>query len=136
MHALFSNLMAAWLLTLAVSGWCCHRPFGCEGVQRNAASVTHTIGSCCKCCNSQTSAASTAPCNCRWGECQGVCTYLPPQRTQVDTQHVLLPFDFAAIISALGDAQVAVALSWERAYHPIRFEPSLRLHLLHQILLI
>jgi hypothetical protein len=58
------------------------------------------------------------------------------QKTHIDTKPVLASFDFIAIASALADSQVAAALAWERIGDPVRFEPPLRLHLVHQVLLI
>lgn len=67
--------------------------------------------------------------------CHGLCTYLPVQKAQVDTQQLDMPIDFAAILPATYDAQVAGVLSFARV-HENAAEPPVRLHLFHQVLLI
>ncbi len=131
MHAFISNAMAAWLVILAVSGWCHSTSDGVSD------SSKPNVVACCKHCDHQTGKENqpAAPRQPRT-DCHGVCIYLPVQESQVDSTPVLLPFDFAAIIPSLEGSQVAAALSWERSCDPMQSEPPLRLHLLHQIMLI
>ena len=135
MRALFSSLLAAWMFVLAVSGWCCRPPFACA--QTDSAPSASRAAECCKRCGREGHRESepTAPCKGQ-SECHGICVYLPVQKTQLDTKPVLASFDFIATVPALGDSQIAAALSWEQICDPLRFEPPLRLHLVHQVLLI
>jgi len=59
-----------------------------------------------------------------------------PQETRLDTPQVALPFDIAPVVMAGADHQFLTAFAWERACHFGVSEPPLRLHLLHQLLLI
>jgi hypothetical protein len=59
-----------------------------------------------------------------------------PQETRLDTAQTVLSFDIAAIVLTGADHQLTSAVAWERACHFGATEPPLRLHLLHQLLLI
>ena len=76
----------------------------------------------------------TLPCD-GHSQCQGVCTYLPVQKTQLDKSQLDVPMDFAAIVPATCDAQIAAEFCVAHSLD-VPLEPPLRLHLLHQILLI
>jgi hypothetical protein len=64
-----------------------------------------------------------------------VCNYLPVQKTQLDKVQFHVPIEFAPIVPASCDVHVAARLGLERV-HESAAGPPLRLHLLHQILLI
>jgi hypothetical protein len=72
----------------------------------------------------------------RGAECHGFCVYVPAQKAQLDAPMALAPCDFAAILPALAEAQLAAGPRWQRGCDPAHFESPLRLHLLHQIMLI
>jgi len=135
MREVFTRLMAAWIFVLAVSGWCCRPPFACAQAD-SAPSVSQTVA-CCQRCGREGHRESepTAPCKGQ-SECHGVCVYVPAQKAQLDTKPVLSAIDFIAIAPPLTDSQIAAALAWEQLGDPLRFEPPLRLHLVHQVLLI
>ena len=61
---------------------------------------------------------------------------MAPQETRIDTAQVTLPFDIAPIVLAGADHQFLSAIAWELACYFGASEPPLRLHLLHQLLLI
>ena len=87
---------------------------------------------CCKHRHESESKLPQKPCK-GHGECQGICTYLVPQKVQIDSPQAFAPFDLVAIVA---DTQIASAARWELACCQIEIEPPLRLHLLHQTLLI
>ena len=136
MRAFSSILMASLLLIQAVSGWCWHPARDCTGLGLSAAPVAWTV----RCCNCDREGAkeeepSQAPCRCRL-ECSGICTYVPPVKTQIDAPQLVVDFDHLAISPALADSQ-AVSTNWTQvAYGASELAPPLRLHLLHQTLLI
>ncbi len=136
MYGLLSNLTACLLLAHALLGCCWHHSHDCSGCD-STSTAESPPEHCCK--HHQQArdegAKPAAPCNCKV-ECHGVCTYLPPQKTQLDCPDIALPFDFAILIPAMADAQVASAIPWERASDSGGGKFSLRLHLLHQVLLI
>lgn len=135
MRAVFSSLMAAALLIHAVMGCCWHNAH--DRMCFNGA--IGALAANCDCCHHDREGASPQspshnPSHDK-SNCQGLCTYLPPQQTQVDTLESHVPVDFAAIVPATCDAQVAAVFCTVRT-HETAAEPPLRLHLLHQILLI
>lgn len=136
MHAFLSNLTASLLLIHAVLGCCWHHGHDCatcDGTAIPAAWLTP----CCKhhqdACDERQEPAPPYKCQ---QECSGTCTYLPPQKTQLDCSDIALPFDFAVLIPAMVDAQTASAIPWERASDSGGVQSSVRRHLLHQVLLI
>ena len=135
MRAVFSSLMTVWMAILTMTGWCCHSPF-CAHLHRSSGPAARA-GECCNdcCCPTGQSGNSTRPCRCCTG-CQRVCTYLPPQKVQLDGLDVTSTSDFAAVLSSQADAELPCASRWVRARDPARCQSSLRLHLRHQILLI
>jgi hypothetical protein len=125
MRAVFSSLVAASLLIHAAIGCCWHHPHNdddtcCDDSQTGS----HH--------DSEQGGHSHGPCK---DHCQGTCHYLPVQKSQVDkiTVHSLL--DFAAIVPATCEVPFASQLRASRT-HESAAEPPVRLHLLHQILLI
>ncbi len=139
MHAFLSNLTAVLLVVHAMIG-CCHHPWHCEVECAAAAPVSLCAVAfpCCdQCCESYDESEPPAePCDCEL-ECQGVCTYLPTEKTQIDVSPADTAFDLPAAIPALLDGHLAAArLSRVLAHTLDESPPPLRLHLLHQILLI
>lgn len=133
MHAILSSLMAALLFVYAAFGCCWHHAPSTrcyEGLAQASQPVK-----CCKHHHDSDNKLPQNPCKSH-GECQGVCTYIVPQKVQIDSAHVLAPLDLVASVSVLTDAQIAPAARWELARFQVDLEPPLRLHLLHQSLLI
>ena len=139
MHAFLSNLTAFLLVVHAMIG-CCHHQWHCDAECAAAAPVSlcaAPLPCCDQCCGSYHESEPPAePCDCEF-ECQGVCTYVPTEKTQVDASPADAAFDFPAAIPALLDGQLAAAaLPWDLAHTLNDSPPPLRLHLLYQILLI
>lgn len=136
MRAVSSSLMVGLLIIQAVSGWCWHPARNCTGLESSVAPVAWTI----RCCDGDCEGArerepSQDPCKCRL-ECSGVCTFVPPEKTQIDAPQLVVGFDHLAVSPALTDSQAVSAFWTEVARGRSELEPPLRLHLLHQILLI
>lgn len=137
MRSFVSKLMAVLVLTQAVSGWCCHRPCHCsEGDVAEASLTTAEVGDHEDCCHHEhETLVLNASSHCQCHECQGFCTYLVGAKSHLVRSHMALGFDFVATNSDASLTQLSV----ERATgtsEPIHLGPPVRLHLLHQSLLI
>lgn len=130
MHAFFSISLACLLFLQAVSGWCWQCPHDCMPCGDRVAQPTK---SCSHDCDHEQQ--SEGPCKCNL-ECHGICTYLQPEKTQVDSPVELVSWDIVAITTASTDLAHGSALAWELAQSRGELEPPLRLHLFHQVLLI
>jgi len=144
MRAACISSLAAWMLVLAITGWCCHPRACCAPIcQDSYANASTVVTHCCRHCGSETrdqddqSAPSndeSVPSPCERG-CQGVCTYLPSQQVSFDVDEAPMPFETVDILSTSANSQFAISL-WMRKFESSRIEPAQRLHLLHQIFLI
>lgn len=132
MRAVLSILLAFLLLAQATFGLCWHKVDDCANCSSRPAVCS------AECCENEADGLSSdnpaEPAGCRL-ECRGFCTYLPTQSTKVDMgdQPAL---DFVADIASLVDGKLASSPSWEHLVADINHAPPLRLHLLHQLLLI
>jgi hypothetical protein len=137
MRAFLSNLTALLLIVHAMFGCCRHHwqsDTECAAATTICAESAPGCGHCC--CSHDEDEQPSEPCS-GGLECQGVCTYLPTSKTVVDASAANNAFDFAAIAATLLDGRLAVSVSpWARAHAPDDSPPRLRLHLLHQSLLI
>jgi hypothetical protein len=135
MRTLVSNLTAVLLVIHAMIG-CCHHHW-----HHDDESATPKRVACCCCCDHHdpahgTSEAPSQPCNGE-RECHGVCTYIATPRTSLDAATLGVDLDFAAVIPAHGGSPLSAASSlWSQLQGCDDAPPPLRLHLLHQILLI
>jgi len=136
MQAVFSSLLAGLLLIQALTGWCDRSPLNCASSNADAAcSIEETA--CCQhdCCPAGETDSPADPCS-GSGECHGICIYVSSPETRIDTTQIALPIDFMAILPASVDFHVVSALALDSVWHSAISEPPLRLHLLHQIILI
>lgn len=132
MQAILKNVMASLLLLHAAFGCCLHCAHNCAGCEN--ASPAGLVSTCC--CSHHTQAPQQkTPCKCPL-ECHRLCVYVPTHKASVDGSDLLPFFAFLASDGTEWNSQLAVALSWERTHEPLATEPSVRLHLLHQLLLI
>lgn len=138
MQAVLSNLMAALLLVQVFTGWCDRsfsdgRQAACTGCHQHNSNSNEG----CHCAQRNVDQRGNSPCGpCNNRECHGVCTYVPAQQTHYDTAPTASQIGAAAIIPytvrlRCGSQQFDTCLG-----NPADSEPPLRLHLLHQILLI
>lgn len=133
MRSYLTNLMAIWLVMQAMTGWCCRRP--CLEEAHQVELVAQKTACRCHECGDTTSHPQPAkPCSCN--ECHGFCTYVPPEKFPAETLQVSPGFDVLAVSPATITAQTLSA-DWfvtHCQYSPT--PPPLKLHLLHQILVI
>ena len=136
MHAVLYSSMAALLGIHAFFGCCWHHAHRCEQCPPSATQVAQQP----KCCHhhqgtDEKQNGKKTPCKC-FLECYGVCAFLPSQKVQLDSPELIVPLDSVAVLPAFSDMQLLAASPWEVSRGPTAVSPPLRLHLLHQILLI
>jgi hypothetical protein len=136
MQAVFSNLLAGLLLIQALTGWCDRSPHTCVSCGPVAADLVQT-DDCCRhdACPVGETESPIDSCPSK-SECHGICIYMPSQETRLDTTQVALPVSFMAAMPATADAEIVASLSLDTLSHSAIAEPPVRLHLLHQIILI
>lgn len=134
-------MMAFSLLIHALLGCCCHHAHDAAGsceppvaLAVESGCCQHDHGDCGNHRDKQHGQPSHDPCK-GHSTCHGICTFLPVQKSQLSSLHLLAPIDFAAIGPAVCETQVGALNRIERV-HDHAAKPPLRLHLLHQILLI
>ncbi len=141
MHALIASLMAWILFIHALLGCCWHHAHAWHASIDPASRVVKVI----PCCGHQHAGKHQTedrnqeqpPCPCPVERCVGVCTFLPPAKTLAETQLVEAPFDLSAPyllpVAVIADG---FTRTWDCLAGPLESQPPVRLHLLHQILLI
>ena len=135
MRAFVSNLTVAMLLIHALVGCCRHHEHNCceSTIERDSLAAG--------CCHDDHASgdheheAPTPPGQNTFG-CQGVCTYLPPQKVLIDAPQLVNSIDFLAIVPTTANGYAAAGTFWDRTRVAQAPEPPLRLHLLHQIILV
>lgn len=133
MQALHCNLMACLLLIQAVTGWCCYSSSAIAHAR--VPKVVAETNACCRQCEKRAPRPQPLkPCKC--DECLGICTYLPVEKATVDRSELVIPLDVIVIDSALigTDNRCTTTAKWPCEHS--KPAPALRLHLLHQSLLI
>jgi hypothetical protein len=122
MHALCASTIAIFMGIHAVLGCSWHMP-----------QPTTMVEACCPHHYSDEH-SSPSPSKCG-DQCAGACTYLPPERTLIDTgMSTLFP---AAVVAELShDSRATGAEFWFAAEGGSRYGPAVRLHLLKELLLI
>jgi hypothetical protein len=138
MRVIVSNLTVTMLLVHALVGCCRHHEHDCVR-HDSATECVPVIAGCCDHCQSDCHGQSDTPrgpekCGC---ECLGVCTYLPPQKTLIDAPHLIISLDFLPVDPPLAENCPASASSLlEQTGSCSCPGLPLRLHLLHQIILV
>ena len=132
MNALLAKLMTALLLFQAVTGWCCHRP--CSDGAESVVAVHTAQHDCCHSSkHSGPQSPANSPCDC--GDCLGFCTFVSERPAELKASELL---STVAALTAFVDCERFV----ESSLFESRFAGrdcaalSLRLHLLHQVLLV
>jgi hypothetical protein len=136
MNTFLSNLTAAMLVIHAMIG-CCHHHWH----RADEAAAAPAISMACACCCHGEQAGDeeqvpTEPCS---GElqCQGVCTYLPSQKTAIDASPMASPFDYAVVPQIASSCRLAITEStWDSSDGTCNSLHPPTLHRLHQLLLI
>jgi hypothetical protein len=140
MRSLFSSIVAVSLLVHAAFGCCWHHVHetagtcGAETGHALAIESAHEHNDCLSGCESHncTSPHSHGKDH---ANCQGVCQYLPVQKTQLDRVYTIASLDFALVTPVTIDVQtIALANIAPALTEPA--QPPVRLHLFQQLLLI
>jgi hypothetical protein len=133
MHTLLASLVASSLLLHAVLGCCWH--YGQESSRccesQDVADADHHEHDCC---GDRDDDTEPLPCN-GGPHCHNVCNYLPVQKSQLDQGQLNVLLDFVAVVLPATNVHVVAAHGIDRLYELDTGLP-LRLHLVHQILLI
>jgi hypothetical protein len=151
MHAIISSFVAAILSIHALLGCCWHHARGCEVCETTirgvASSEVSPETSCCHhvtghrpqpddACGGGHRPSHSGPCKCRI-DCCGSCAFLPAPRALEIAQVSGHGDDcLVACLPAIMAGPSTPSLFWRLVSGPTPMEPPLRLHLLHQILLI
>jgi len=139
MRSFLANLAAAALLFHAFAGCCgqglkscadcCHLVQSGNRAEARGCSHDHDAD------DDHSAPHPSPPCKCQL-ECHSVCIALPPQKTVLDAAHDFTTFELAVINPSLPAGQAPTSADWERARVSVESGPPMRLHLLHQSLLI
>lgn len=133
MHAFVTSLTAAALLTHALVGCYGHHALTCSRCEATVASAS--------CCDHEhdhgTPAESHSPAGpCKCSLTWAGCVTLPPQKTEFDAAPLAAWFDLIAADQTSNGPLLGSRSGWERGEELSAHQPPLRLHLLHQALLI
>jgi hypothetical protein len=128
MQAFVASLTAGLLLIHAVFGCCWHHAHECEHAIEAVPPAT-----CCLHDHDQGSQHNDEPCDSKH-DCEGSCIYVVPQKIKIEAPQWLV-IDLLTALPALTDHRFHSASSFENFSSPRPFEPPLRPHLLHQVLL-
>jgi hypothetical protein len=125
--------MAVVLAVQTVFGCCWHHAHFHLQCQRTLAQAEAPA----KCCRHHhaNERSENRPCQDR-DKCQGASSYVVPQKVRLDAQESVAVIDIPPIVFSPSNHPGALSFSWEIAGSAHSIEPPLRLHLLHQTLLI
>lgn len=135
MRAIVTNLTAGLLFIHTVFGCCWHHAHDCDHCVAKTGPSTGLTASCCGHDEADDNQPAE-PCHCEF-ECQGVCTYLPPEKTTVEAPaKSIASLDLLAVLptAAATDSRGTSHRAESHGLPPLA--GSLRLHLWHRILLI
>jgi hypothetical protein len=133
MRALLAGLTALVLFIHAASGCCWHHHH--EGEAHGGTPGTATAHCDHHRHGNEHHGQPHGPCK-SGSKCQGVCTYLPVQRTQLNAPQLVVALDLVGDAAVAGCGAQRTSTSWARVCCPSDLRPPLRLHLLHQVLVI
>ena len=137
MRAILSLVTALTLLIEGSAGWCCHPP-GCDELCCSAPIVAPEVDACCQHHAQTTTRDGQKPADPCQGEpkCQGICVFLPSQKTLVEMPQPVSLFDLAGILPALSSDPTADTAVGAFLSGPFDAESPVRLYLLHRTFLI
>lgn len=130
LRKLFTNAMACLITLHAVLGCCWHHAHGDERAASGGIAVA-AHAECDHCHPGDDHASPEKPQKCRT-ECGSVCTFLPSQKIHFEAPLMTVALDWVIVAEAVPPATTFATIAFSRQ----RSEPPLRLHLLHQLLLI
>jgi hypothetical protein len=141
MRMIVSIVTAAMLLVHALVGCCCGHHESYAGICESTTQFESLSCGCChhdhvSCHDEHEHGRAPAPCKCKL-ECKATCIFLPPEKSHLDDGQTNHCSDVVA------DARPAVTIqattgcsSWGVMRLARAWEPPLRLHLLHQSILV
>jgi hypothetical protein len=135
MQTFVSNLTATMLLVHALVGCCRHLDHQCRTCERTEVSNSLACG-CCHHEHAPPAERPAAPCDCRI-ECRTLCISLPPEKTLLNVGQSRLCIDAVTVTSTVATFYASathIDCSARRRFRAS--EPPLRLHLLHQVILV
>jgi hypothetical protein len=125
MKPFLASLMAILLAAHAAFGCCWHHAHARESVAAAPGCCSH---------HHDSDDHSQPPCNSQ-DQCEGTCQYVAPEKVRLDDAKSLIWMELEAPTVTFADRHIQNATR-DGGYCPIDFLPPLRLHLLHQLLLI
>jgi hypothetical protein len=133
MHAFLSSFTAAALFIHASFGCCWHHVHSCV-LGGGMIAVAGPMECCHHGHESSPGQGSERPCD-GDDECEGTCSYVLPQKVQMDAPWAVASLDLVATLSTASEAQVIATLWGNTGDSALGAVPPLRLHLLHQLML-
>lgn len=139
MREAFTSILAAWMLIVGVSGWCCHpvARFATSLDVVSTASVAATTHECCRRCGgteheesdaSKPSQDAPNPCDGQ-RSCYGVCVYIPSP----EVDRITLDLTFAMLIPEPVFSQFAGVHGQLLTCDQQHIQRTEALYLLHQV---
>jgi hypothetical protein len=126
--------MAGLALLQAVTGVCCHH--SCESAHDEPAPVErHCHSPCCHHAADELSDQAPAPVPCNEKHCFGFCTYISTSKVHVKNAWQCVAVGSPGVSAISLHSPLLGTVRSAKSIQQI-FEPPLRLHLLHQIILI
>ena len=138
MRAILSLFTVVTLLVEGTTGWCCHPP-GHDEMCCSAPVVSPEVDACCRHHAQTTNQSGQKPVGPCQGEpkCQGICIFLPSQKTLVEMPELVSLFDVAGMLPTLSVDHMAATVIGSSSSDPFDAEsPLVRLYLLHRTFLI
>jgi hypothetical protein len=140
MNTFLSNLTALALFIHTLFGCCWHHAHAAGAACDATATKIHSADCCCHQAQGQganspgTDTSQSEPCKCR-PQCRGACSWLPVKKVAFDAPAALAFHDPGTAPTPLLDHPPGDVLTWLRP-ELVPAGLPLRLHLLHQVLLI
>jgi len=136
MRTVASLLMAGLLLLQSLTGLCCHHPCDCARVESAMAEQhPHSNSGCCHHCKSDHHQQVPTPTPCKRNHCLGICTYVRSSKVQIDDSWQYAAIEVLNISAISVQAPTSPTIAGDESNSHLA-EPPLRLHLLHQSILI
>jgi hypothetical protein len=136
MRKLLTTLLAGWLMAVTVGGWCCHLANASVLAQpTDLATVSLARTTCCDGCHIPSRGSEPAPVDENHAACHGICKSLPEPKVE-PRDELVLRFDLAIVEVKSVGAHAPSIFDGPGCFWTVACKLPLRLHLLHQILLI
>jgi len=133
MSTILINLLTALLLFQAVAGWCCHRP-----CSERAGGVDRTVETHRHCCHGVERRAPQAPADSprECDDCLAFCIFIAERPAEFEASELLSTVALLTAFVDVGQVVVGPLVDWRFVGQRCAPPPPVRLHLLHQLLLV